>query len=85
MFPAIRPGDERKSFAAPGTKTRFTRPIRMKARLHVTRPPLYSHDRIILSPLRVEAFPCVRPRRSRQNIRVISWGIQSWSKPVRTL
>jgi hypothetical protein len=85
MFPAIRPGDERKSFAAPGTKLRFARPNWMKARFHTARSPLYSPGWIIIHPPRVEAFPCVRRRPAGQKIRVVSWGCQSWSKPVRTL
>lgn len=79
MFPANRRPDEGKSFRSPGTKTRFARPNKMKARLQPIRPPNQS----IGSPLRF--YPLDRAARPgpRQIVKVLSWGVQRWIQPIR--
>jgi len=85
MFPTITLGDERKSFSDLGTKTHFKRLNKVKALFPLASLRIHPPVRGIINPFRVGSSRCARPRGSRQNIRVISWGIQSWSKPVRTI
>jgi hypothetical protein len=83
MFPAICPADERKNLPNAGTKTTPTPLTKVKALFTLVSSRIHPPVRVIINPFRVGSPLCTCPRGSRQNIRVISWGIQSWSKPIR--
>lgn len=79
MFPANRRPDEWKSFRGPGTKTRFARPIRMKARLQPVRPL----NQIMGRPLRFYSLNHTARPGPGQKVKVLSWGVQRWIQPIR--
>ncbi len=79
MFPANWRPDEGKSLRSPGTKTRFARPNRMKARLQPVRPPNQSIGR----PFRFDSFDRAARPGPGQKVKVLSWGVQRWIKPIR--
>ncbi len=85
MFPVIRPGDERKSFPVAGTKATPAPLTKMKALSRFNRFCIHLPARIIISPFRVGLSSVSLRHARRKKIRVLSWGCQSWSKPVRTV
>lgn len=84
MFPAIRRGDEWKSFSMPGTKVPPTLLTKMKPRFQASQLRWNFRAPTCINPARPGASRS-KLGATGQKIKVNDWNIDRWAKPVRQL